>query len=270
MEKEEEKKKGTKQIIIAIFSIVFIVLTCFMTVFFLVKSLETKKINSNLSKQDGEQEEIKNKNEKSNVTDMEDNENETAEIIDVDDNENQDISSNCLNCSEDIYIIAHKHSEDIEEAEQFILKSSDNNVILTINWNSFCEWSRLKECPDGKKEYPIVGIDKKVKSVLVGGFGQDIGGTEFFYLLEDGTIKRTALFGGVIISKNTGNEDEITSTVADEIIATGPISGVNDITQLYNASVYSRNGLSGWVTTIAMKADGTFYNLDSNSLKRIK
>ncbi len=267
---DDVKNKGLNPIII-----IFIILIIIATGSFIYINKD-KLSNNKPSQETQEKTKIQNNEDKKEQT--EETKEQTEEKNNQDEEDRKkwiekmqkgDLSSKCLNCKENTYYTFPETETNAEVEPHFILKNDNNKVLLTINWNSFCGWSKLKECPSGKKEYQITGFDKKVKSVLDGGFGQAIDGTVFFYLLEDGTIMYNPLFSSNPSEHPIIKTDEHYSEGTFEpnsLIAQTPKEALKDITALYQVSVTHHTEDGGWaggaVTTIAMKADGTFYDLE--------
>jgi len=173
----------------------------------------------------------------------------------------------CLNCNEN-WVFNDATTND--SATHFTLKNDNNHVSLSINWKTFCEFSGASSCSNDTLTYEIKGINKTVESTIVGGSGQSIEATTFYYLLEDGTVEYTKLFAQKednqgnkyfqinysIDRDNTDQNGNPTTYFASQ----GSIAGVKGIVKLYNVSVSVKNG-SGWSTTIGAKADGSFYDL---------
>ncbi len=256
---EIEKNNSRKNIIILLCAII-VLLVCLFTFYVLTNEKNKKSLNK---QQNNSIEENNNNEEKEEPVPeehkVEDTENDDSWKKEL---EKKDLSSKCLNCREDIYIV-YPEKSDIEPIEKLSLSTDGTNVTLTVNWDLYCENNYFKGCPSGKKDYPITGINQKVKSVYEGGFGQ-AGDPTLFYLLEDGTIKNNHPSELYELGENL----TITSIV-DELEAHGPMEKIKDIVEIQTVSVYNEGG-TGYVTTIALKEDGTFYDLNPNSLKRIK
>ncbi len=251
IEELEEKRESNnqKKAILMLEGVIVILLVVIIALLVVPEISKSQKDLKESNKQEEKVKETKNENEKIN--------NNESNEMDLDKN---DISSKCLNCVDDVIITKY---EENNGDKYFKLSSSNNSVTLTIDWDSFCEWSFLKECPSGLKEYKITGIDKKVKSVYVGGAGQNIEGTSFLYLLEDGTIKYNNLFGekdsNAIINVDHANGKYMFDNPT-EFKANGPIKGITNIKNLQGVNISGRYG-GGAFSTIAVREDGTFYNI---------
>lgn len=85
-------------------------------------------------------------------------------------------------------------------------------------------------------------FDKKVVDIFFGSMGQSSSGDTLFILLEDGTVEYIP-----IVHMFNHTQAEVTSY--------GRIDGINDVAKFILSST------SGGVTTLAVKSDGTFYDL---------
>ncbi len=87
-----------------------------------------------------------------------------------------------------------------------------------------------------------ITFDSKIIDVFFGGMGQDAHGDTLFILLEDGSVE----YIPIVHMLNNAQSDAISY---------GKIAGVSGVIKFANATITSG------VTTIAIKADGTFYDL---------
>ncbi len=96
----------------------------------------------------------------------------------------------------------------------------------------------------------INNFTKDIVDVFLGGFGQDASNDTLFFLMEDGTVEYVPIRMALLNNANT-------------ISSYGAIPSVTDIVKLYNAQASSAPSMSGYATTLAQKADGTFYDLST-------
>ena len=87
-----------------------------------------------------------------------------------------------------------------------------------------------------------INFDKKIVDVFFGGMGQSSSGDTLFILLEDGTVEYIPIV-------------HMFNHVQAEVVSYGKINGVSDITK------FTLSSTSSGVTTLAIKKDGTFYDL---------
>lgn len=87
-----------------------------------------------------------------------------------------------------------------------------------------------------------ITFNKKIAEIFFGGFGQSMSGDTLFILLEDGTLEYIPLVHAL-------------NNTQAELVSYGEIKGVNGVVKLSLANT------SGGVTTLAMKNDGSFYDL---------
>ncbi len=87
-----------------------------------------------------------------------------------------------------------------------------------------------------------INFDQKIVDVFFGGMGQSSSGDTLFILLEDGTVEYIPIV-------------HMFNHVQAEVVSYGKINGISDV-----AKFVLSNTPSG-VTTLAIKNDGTFYDL---------
>lgn len=87
-----------------------------------------------------------------------------------------------------------------------------------------------------------INFEKKIIDVFFGGMGQDSSGDTVFILLEDGTVEYILIV-------------HMFNHVQGASVSYGKINGVTDVTKFTLAST------SSGVTTLAIRSDGTFYDL---------
>lgn len=87
-----------------------------------------------------------------------------------------------------------------------------------------------------------INFDKKIVDVFFGEMGQSSSGDTLFILLEDGTVEYIPIV-------------HMFNHVQAEVVSYGKINGVSDVTK------FTLSSTSGGVTTLAIKNDGTFYDL---------
>ncbi len=95
-------------------------------------------------------------------------------------------------------------------------------------------------------------FEQEVSDVMIGGFGQDASQDTMLFLMEDGTIE----YLPIAKAYKADSPDNIKTTY-------GTIPEVKDVIKLYQVSA------GNYVTVLAQKADGSFYDLNE-SLSSIK
>ena len=88
-----------------------------------------------------------------------------------------------------------------------------------------------------------INFDKKIMDVFFGGMGQSKSGDTLFILLEDGTVEYIPIV-------------HMFNHVQGDVVSYGKINGINNVLKFTLASTSG-----GDVTTLAIKRDGTFYDL---------
>ena len=87
-----------------------------------------------------------------------------------------------------------------------------------------------------------INFDKKIVDVFFGEMGQSSSGDTLFILLEDGTVEYIPIV-------------HMFNHIQAEVVSYGKINGVSGVTK------FTLSSTSGGVTTLAIKNDGTFYDL---------
>ena len=99
-------------------------------------------------------------------------------------------------------------------------------------------------------------LSKKISQVFVGGYGQAAGNDTIFYLMEDGTVQYTPIY------KELTNDTWKQSDDNKKFNSYGEIPNVEQVVSLSLAAVtFKDSPTGGHVTTIARRADGSFYDL---------
>ncbi len=131
-----------------------------------------------------------------------------------------------------------------------VMNSTNQDVKVRINWNNLCYLN------GESKDYPYgINVGSDIKTVYVGGWGQAAGNESLFYLLNDGTIKYTPITCRI-------GQDALANPDNKTLQASEVIPNIDGIVMLATVQVGSTNGgAGGYATTIAIKADGTFYDL---------
>ena len=99
-------------------------------------------------------------------------------------------------------------------------------------------------------------LSKKISQVFIGGYGQAAGNDVILYLMEDGTVQYTPIYKEITSDtwKQSDNSKKLNSY--------GEIPNVEQVVGLSLATVtFKDSPTGGHVTTIARRADGSFYDL---------
>ena len=103
--------------------------------------------------------------------------------------------------------------------------------------------------------WPVTGFSGKIQSAIIGEFGQTVTAPfPAFYLMEDGTVEYNP-----ILKEVSGPRDN-KLVLHDKFESQGKVSGVNGVVKLYTA-LADTGYTGGGRTTLAAKADGSFYDL---------
>ena len=125
----------------------------------------------------------------------------------------------------------------------------------TINLTYNLGWVTANEnaCDVREKEHRgDITFDQEVSEFMFGGFGQEASNETMLFLMKDGTVE----YIPIAKAYKAKSPEEIKSTY-------GTIPEVKNIIKLYQVSAGS------YVTVLAQKADGSFYDLNE-SLSSIK
>lgn len=206
--------------------------------------------------------------EKENTTEEETKENQQEETK-AEEIKPLDLSK-CLNCGEHWIISDPKETNTTDE---LVIQNENNQLSLYINWDKFCKTAGTVLGPGtcgAHDPYEIRGVNKTVKSTIVGGSGQSAAALTLYYLLEDGTVEYTKMF----IQKETTSgtryyalnytdsetEKDANGNRLTYFASQGAVPNVSKVVKLYNVQAHVENG-GGWATTIGALADGSFYDL---------
>lgn len=127
------------------------------------------------------------------------------------------------------------------------LTLDDSRKKLTISFN--CStinrvyslgWVTALESYDMEKQ--DIAFDQEIADMFIGGFGQDSSNDTLLLLMKDGSIQYIPI-------RKAFQNDRMS------LKSYGKLSDVSDVIKFYSANV------TDGVTTIAQKADGTFYDL---------
>lgn len=128
---------------------------------------------------------------------------------------------------------------------------NDKEVKINIKWDSFVNYNENET-----KDYSyVVKFNNEVRKAYVGFWGQSMGNESIFYLMKDGTVEYTP------ITYNDA-KDALQNPDSYSLKSHGKIDGVEDVVMIATIQAGPANStIGGYATTIAIKADGTFYDL---------
>lgn len=107
------------------------------------------------------------------------------------------------------------------------------------------------------EEINTVKFDKKILQVYIGGWGQSTSNEHIFYVMEDGTVEYTPIVQD--IKENWSKEDN-----SQKLKSYGPISKVEDVLYVTQATISKTGNSSDGYTTIAVRSDGMYYDLSKS------
>lgn len=118
------------------------------------------------------------------------------------------------------------------------------NKSYSFQWFTADAWTSI-----GEKNF-----DKNITQVLIASIGQAAGDEAILYLMEDGTVEYTPVYKELTSDRwGQGQKDQLFNSY-------GKLPGVEGVVSLIQANVYTGN-IGGYITALAKKADGTFYDL---------
>ncbi len=129
-------------------------------------------------------------------------------------------------------------------------------LIVKYSPENLCEYYYL-ECQQAISNVysNTLQFDQPIADVFYGGFGQNGPFTDtIFILLKDGTVEYIPL---VLAAKTSTGDPEHPY----DFRSYGKLEGVSDVVKFSMATV--DDGFSGYGTTLAIKSDGSFYDLSS-------
>lgn len=219
----EEKKKGNGGLVALV---IILLLACIgMGAFIFINK------DKLIAKEDGKTT-IENKNKDSNKGSQKDTNVETNAIIIFDGSKsiNSDVKDYSLSCQGNAGIWVTVDST--QKVLTFSFTPARVVEFYPLSWTS------------SKNELSSsnINFEKKIIDVFFGEMGQSSSGDTLFILLEDGTVE----YIPIVHMFNNAQESPISY---------GKINNVNDVTKFTLANT------SGGVTTLAIKSDGTFYDL---------
>lgn len=130
------------------------------------------------------------------------------------------------------------------------LQDSKKEAVISANWDEMLYNGKSKEYT-----YTISNFDKKISKVYVTGWGQAIGSETVFYIMEDGTLEYTPVPYNVV-KEAANNNGSIT------LKSNGKVPNVEDVVMIATVSAAPTDSpVGGYVAAIAIKSDGSFYDL---------
>lgn len=223
----EEKSKKTNTFLVIGIIILLIVVIFLCGYIFLGKTNEESisgNANNNISNS-------KNEETKVNSENKETLENTNGPIIfDGTKAVNSNEKNYTLSCQGNAGIYASVDSS--QKVLSFRYKPSKVVEDYSLNWTS-----NRDDIVSSK-----INFDKKIVDIFFGGMGQDASHDTLFILLEDGTLEYIPIV-------------HMFNNAQEQVVSYGKVNGVSDIVKLVSSDT------SDGVTTLAIKNDGSFYDL---------
>ncbi len=217
----EKKKEGKSLVTVIVILTILLVCALGSTAYFYLESEKTSA-----------KETVVSKNDKAGVNSSATKETDT--IIQFD-------GTKTLNSSRKDYTLACQGSAGI----YVTVDSTQQELTFSYNPSKVQDfyslrWSTTIDTTETHK----ISFTKKIIDVFFGGMGQDMSGDTLFILLEDGTVEYIPLV-------------HVFNSEHETMSSFGTITGVTDVTKF----VMAENNGGTSVTTLAIKSDGTFYDL---------
>lgn len=243
MEKEKKATNGLVTVIVILSVLLVVALSG--TAYFYMKSSE------NTNGENG------NNNKESVVTDKGSKNNNTEKLV----VENGFDTSKSLNTNGITYTLGSGSSNggisltlDADRKKAAVtLSACTINLTYGLGWvtenKNYCDVKVQEHRGD-------ITFDQEVSEVMFGGFGHDVSHETMLFLMKDGTVQ----YIPIAKAYKAKSPEAIKSTY-------GTIPEVKDIIKLYQVSASAPNA-GGYVTVLAQKADGSFYDL-THSLSSI-
>ena len=186
---------------------------------------------------------------------------EENEIQEVDDEEEIDDSTEIkeLDLSKSLNTTGYTYDSltDKDEDVGFSLKINEDkkSVTVTIDEKGSKLISNATTSTWSTEPYDeqISGFNKNIKSTFISGIGQSAESTIFFFIMEDGTLQYVKLF-------ERKSNDDGTTYYSKDMTTIQEVPDVEGIVKLYGSNSFAPQS-TGYYTTLAAKADGSFYDL---------
>lgn len=170
--------------------------------------------------------------DKTDVKTEKKSDNKTSQIVLID-------SSKVINSEDKNYTLACQGNAGI----WVTVDSTQKNLTFSFTPQQVVEKYNIKWSSDRTNmKSSQITFDKKVVDLFFGGMGQTVTHDTLFILLEDGTVEYIPIV-------------HMFNHIQAEVVSYGKIKGVEDVVK------FSLANTTGAVTTLAIKGDGTFYDL---------
>ena len=187
----------------------------------------------------------------------------TKEADEEENNDTEEIKEIDLTKSLNTTGLKYSNLNDKGQTPGITIKINDDKRSVTVTYDTHAQSaiSGVTHSTSAGEEYSneIKGFSKNIKSTFIGCLGQDITGTVLFFITEDNKLQFVKLF-----NRETDSHGNLYWTTywayGDDKIKSLNVDNIDGIVKLYSASAGAENS-SGFITTLAAKADGSFYDL---------
>jgi len=177
-----------------------------------------------------------------NPDDPNDNTNDVSQIL-------AQVPGNLVIKSNDIaYSIGVSYTNSDMYAMSYRWSFYDNNGIMTIYWDNLADNFNPNN-KTGAEEITAFGpAEGQVIDVVFGHFGNGSGNEAILFLMNDGTIEYVPYY--LALKENNFR-------------SRGKLENINGIIRLLDVNASNPNGVGGYRTVLAQRADGALYDLSS-------
>ena len=134
------------------------------------------------------------------------------------------------------------------------IKDNKKEVKVTVNWKFFTMSPEYSKYEDKYYSYDV-SFDKEISKVYIAGAGLTVGNEYIYYVMNDGTVEYTPITDKIA-------REAIKNPEAFKLESNGKIEGIEGVNIIVKAMMHEKDSQLGWsYTALAMKSDGSFYNL---------
>lgn len=235
MNESISKKGNNKKILWVVIVLIFIILGL---VFYIIYDKDVFHFKNSTDVLEKNQQNKEEKGEEINSNDLDDFNVKSNPLLQLD-------LSKCINNPDESYTLALYMNA--TKGINISLDSTRKSVSFSFNAHHISQnyslgWVTSFE--DYSMQVQTISFAEKISDIYLGGFGQSVTGDTLLILMNDGTVEYIPL-------KKAFAKD------AYHLNSYGKLPNVEGVVKFYTANV------TGGVTTLAQKADGSFYDLST-------
>ncbi len=137
-------------------------------------------------------------------------------------------------------------------AMEYTWDLSNNNGSIRIYWDKLEGHLNKNQKTDAELFTDFGPSEGRVIDFIFSQFGNGIGDETFLFLMDDGTVEYVPFYKAL----ESGN-----------FRSYGKLDGIENVIKFYHVNANNPHGSGGYITTLAQRADGTYYNLLQTILK---